>query len=171
MLNLQQGIEGLLLSVKLHPYVVFLPVEQKDKILSAIFGSKAGVDVLRFSLKQGIAKNIYQKDLVKSLNYSNKTIIENLKTLTKLGVLTELMEKNVKEGRIIWVKAYQLTDLGKWFALLLAEESELTEQERAEILESLFRTYVKQVKDLAEELKINRKTLEEIFKQEMKNNT
>ncbi len=171
MLKLQQGIEGLLLSVKLHPYVVFLPVEQKDKILSAIFGSKAGVDVLRFSLKQGIAKNIYQKDLVKSLNYSNKTIIENLKTLTKLGVLTELMEKNVKEGRIIWVKAYQLTDLGKWFALLLAEESELTEQERAEILESLFRTYVKQVKDLAEELKINRKTLEEIFKQEMKNNT
>ncbi|MBN1357201.1 hypothetical protein JW988_00365 [Candidatus Bathyarchaeota archaeon] len=158
------------MSVKLHPYVVFLPVEQKDKILSAIFGSKAGVDVLRFSLKQGIAKNIYQKDLVKSLNYSNKTIIENLKTLTKLGVLTELMEKNEKEGRIIWVKAYQLTDLGKWFALLLAEESELTEHEQAEILESLFRTYVKQVKDLAEELKINRKTLEEIFKQEMKNN-
>jgi DNA-binding HxlR family transcriptional regulator len=168
MLRLQQDIEGLLLSVKLHPYVVFLPVEQKDKILSAIFGSKAGVDVLRFSLKQGIAKNIYQKDLVKSLNYSNKTIIENLKTLTKLGVLTELMEKNEKEGRIIWVKAYQLTDLGKWFALLLAEESELTEQEQAEILESLFRTYVKQVKDLAEELKINRKTLEEIFKEEMK---
>ena len=158
------------MSVKLHPYVVFLPVEQKDKILSAIFGSKAGVDVLRFSLKQGIAKNIYQKDLVKSLNYSNKTIIENLKTLTKLGVLTECMEKNEKENRIIWVKAYQLTDLGKWFALLLAEERELTEQEQAEILESLFRTYVKQVKDLAEELKINSKTLEEIFKQEMKNN-
>jgi AraC-like DNA-binding protein len=168
MSKLQQLIEGLLLSVKLHPYVVFLPVEQKDKILSAIFGSKAGVDVLRFSLKQGIAKNIYQKDLVKSLNYSNKTIIENLKTLTKLCVVTELMEKNEKEGRIIWVKAYQLTDLGKWFALLLAEESELTEQEQAEILESLFRTYVKQVKDLAEELKINRKTLEEIFKEEMK---
>ncbi len=170
MLRLQQVIEGLLLSVKLHPYVVFLPVEQKDKILSAIFGSKAGVDVLRFSLKQGIAKNIYQKDLVKSLNYSNKTIIENLKTLTKLGVLTECMEKNEKEKRIIWVKAYQLTNLGKWFALLLAEESELTEQEQAEILESLFRTYVKQVKDLAEELNINNKTLEEIFKQEMKNN-
>jgi predicted ArsR family transcriptional regulator len=168
MLKLQQLIEGLLLSVKLHPYVVFLPVEQKDKILSAIFGSKAGVDVLRFSLKQGIARNIYQKDLVKSLNYSNKTIIENLKTLTKLGVLTEYMEKNEKEGRIIWVKAYQLTDLGKWFALLLAEEKELTEQEKSEILQSLFRTYVKQVKDLAEELKINRKSLEEIFKQEMK---
>jgi DNA-binding PadR family transcriptional regulator len=170
MLRLQQVIEGLLLSVKLHPYVVFLPVEQKDKILSAIFGSKAGVDVLRFSLKQGIAKNIYQKDLVKSLNYSHKTIIENLKTLTKLGVLTECMEKNEKEKRIIWVKTYQLTDLGKWFALLLAEESELTEQEQADILQSLFRTYVKLVKDLADELNINKKNLEEIFKQEMKSN-
>src|SRR4030043_1426869 len=101
----EQAYEGLRLSVKLHPYVVFLPVEQKDKILSAIFGSKAGVDVLRFSLKQGISKNIYQKDLVKTLNYSNKTIIENLKALTQLGVLNESMEKNDKEGRTIWVKA------------------------------------------------------------------
>ena len=153
---------------KLHPYVVFLPTEKKDKILSAIFGSKAGVDILRFSLKQGIARNIYQKDLVKRLNYSNKTIIENLKTLTKLGVLTELMEKNEKEGRIIWVKAYQLTTLGRWFALLLAEESEISEQEKAEILQSLFRTYVKLVKGLAEELGINKKMLEEIFREEMK---
>ena len=156
------------MSVKLHPYVVFLPVEQKDKILSAIFGSKAGVDVLRFSLKQGIAKKIYQKDLVKSLNYSNKTIIENLKALTKLGVLTECMEKNEKERRIIWVKTYQLTDLGRWFALLLAEEKEVTEQEKSEILQSLFRTYVKLVKDLAEELNMNKKRLEEIFNEEIK---
>jgi hypothetical protein len=156
------------LSAKLHPYVVFLPTEKKDKILSAIFGSKAGVDVLRFALKQGIAKNIYQKDLVMRLNYSNKTIIENLKSLTKLDVLTELMEKNEKEGRIIWVKAYQLTNLGKWFALLLAEESEISEPEKAEILQSLFRTYVKLVKGLAEELGINKKMLEEIFREEMK---
>ena len=156
------------MSVKLHPYVVFLPVEQKDKILSAIFGSKAGVDVLRFSLKQGIIKNIYQKDLVRKLNYSNKTIIANLKALTKLGVLTECMEKNEKQGRTIWVKAYELTDLGRWFALLLAEEKELTEKEKSEILQSLFRTYLKLVKDLAEELNIDKKKLEEIFKEEMK---
>ncbi len=167
MLKVQHHSEGLLLSVKLHPYVVFLPAEQKDKILSAIFGSKAGVDVLRFSLKQGISKNIYQKYLVETLNYSNKTIIENLKTLTKLGVLTERMEKKEKEKRIIWVKTYQLTDLGRWFALLLAEEKELTEKEKSEILQSLFRTYVKLVKDLADELNINKKSLKEIFQEEM----
>jgi DNA-binding HxlR family transcriptional regulator len=153
---------------KLRPYVVFLPAEKKDKILSAIFGSKAGVDLLRFSLRQGISKNIYQKDLVNSLNYSNKTIIENLKALTQLGVLDESMEKSEREGRIIWIKAYKLTNLGRWFALLLAEEKELSEQEKAEILQSLFRTYVKQVKRLAEEIGINKKMLEETFREEMK---
>jgi predicted ArsR family transcriptional regulator len=152
----------------LHPYVVFLPAEKKDKILSAIFGSKGGVDILRYSLKQGIQKSLYQKDLVAKLNYSNKTVIENLKALTSLGVLNESMEKNEKDGRITWIKTYQLTNLGKWFALLLAEEEELTEGEKTEILQSLFRTYVKQTKRLAEEIGIDKKKLEETFKEEMK---
>jgi len=159
---------GLTLTEKLHPYVVFLPSEEKEKILSAIFGSKAAVDLLRFALRQGVSKNIYQRDLFKKLNYSNKTIIENLKSLTKLGVLNEDMEKNEREGRIIWIKVYQLTDAGKWFALLLAEEKELSEKEKAEILQSLFRTYVKMTKGLAEEIGINKKMLEDIFKEEMK---
>ena len=153
---------------KFHPYVVFLPSEQKIKILSAIFGSKAAVDILKFSLSQGISNKIYQKDLVKKLTYSNKTIIENLKSLTSLEVLREDMEKTKKEGRIIWVKAYQLSDLGKWFALLLAEEKDLSEKEKAEILQSLFRTYIKWVKDLSEKLHVNRKTLEKIFTEEMR---
>jgi hypothetical protein len=153
---------------KFHPYVVFLPSEQKSKILSAIFGSKAAVDILKFSLSQGISNKIYQKDLVKKLAYSNKTIIENLKSLTNLEVLREDMEKIKKEGRIVWVKAYQLSDLGRWFALLLAEEKDLSEKEKAEILQNLFRTYIKWVKDLSEKLHVNRKTLEEIFTEEMR---
>ncbi|MEM2912092.1 MAG: hypothetical protein QXM52_04225 [Candidatus Bathyarchaeia archaeon] len=151
-----------------HPYVVFLPAEQKDRILSAIFGSKASLDILRFSLKQGISNKIYQKDLVKKLAYSNKTIIENLKSLTKLGVLTEEMEKTEKEGRIVWVKAYQLSDMGKWFALLLAEEKELSDEEKAEILQNIFRNYIKWVKNLSEKLPIEKAVLEKIFNEEMK---
>jgi hypothetical protein len=157
-----------IVTAELHPYVVFLPSEEKNKILSAIFGSKAAVDLFKFSLEQGVNKSIYQKDLVRKLNYSNKTIIENLKALTKLGVLDEAMEKNKKEGRIIWVKAYQLTDLGKWFALLMANEDELSEQEKAEIMQNLFRIYVKMVKGLAERLHVNKKMFEEIFKEEMR---
>ena len=155
------------LNEKVHPYVVFLPSRQKYKTLKAIFGSKAAVDILKFSLNQGISNKIYQKDLVKKLSYSNKTIIENLKSLTNLEVLREDMEKTKKEDRNVWVKTYQLSDLGKWFALLLAEEKDLSEKEKAEILESLFRTYIKWTKDLSEKLHMNRKTLEKIFTEEM----
>ena len=152
---------------KSHPYVVFLPSKQKHKILKAIFGSKVAVDILKSSLSQGISNKIYQKDLIKKLDYSNKTIIENLKSLTRLEVLKEDMEKTEKEGRIVWVKAYQLSDLGKWFALLLAEEKDLSEKEKAEILQNLFRTYIKWVRDLSEKLHVNKKTLEKIFTEEM----
>ena len=156
------------MNTTLHPYVVFLPSEEKNKVLSAIFGSKAAVDLLHFSLEQGIAKNIYQKDLVTKLNYSNKTIIENLKSLVKLGVLDEAMEKNEKEGRIIWIKTYQLTDLGKWFALLMANEEQISEQEKIEIMQNLFRIYVKMIKGLAEELHVDKKIFQDIFREEMK---
>lgn len=147
---------------------MFLPSEQKGKILGLIFGSKAAVDILKFSLSQGISNKIYQKDLVKDLSYSNKTIIQNLKSLTKLGVLREGMEKSEKAGRIVWVKAYKLSDVGRWFALLLAEEKELSEKEKAEILQKVFRTYIKWVKDLSEKLHVNKKTLEKIFTEEMR---
>jgi len=156
------------LNENLHPYVVFLPSEQKSKILGSIFGSKAAVDILRFSLSQGISTKIYQKDLMKKLAYSNKTIIQNLKSLTKLGILKEDMEKSEKVGRIVWVKAYQLSDVGRWFALLLAEEKELSDKEKAEILQNLFRAYIKWVKDLSEKLHVSEKMLEKVFNEEMK---
>jgi hypothetical protein len=152
---------------KIHPYVVFLPSEQKNKILSAIFGSKAAVDILKFSLKQGISNKIYQKELIQKLGYSNKTIIGNLKSLTKLEVLKENMEKNEKEKRIVWVKTYQLSDTGKWFALLLAEEKDLSKKEKAEILQNLFRTYIGWVKSLSEKVGVNKKTLKKIFEEEI----
>jgi len=156
------------LTEDLHPYVVFLPTSQKSRILSSIFGSKAAVDILRFSLNQGVSRIIYQKDLVQKLDYSNKTIIETLKSLTRLGVLSENMEKHVKTGRTVWVKTYQLSDAGKWFALLLAEEKDLSDSEKAEILQSIFRGYIRWVKNLSEDLRVNRENLKKIFNEEMK---
>ena len=151
-----------------HPYVVFLPAEHKTKILSAIFGSRAAVDILKFSLKQGISNKIYQKDLMKKLTFSNKTIIENLKSLTKLRVLDENMEKAEEKRRIIWVKTYRLTDSGRWFALLLAQEKDLSEDEKAGILQDLFRTYVRWVKNLSDKLHVDKAKLVRTFEEEMK---
>jgi DNA-binding transcriptional ArsR family regulator len=161
-------LKGEKLMSEIYPYVVFLPAKQKDKMLSAIFGSKAAVDILRFSIKQGISNKIYQKDLIEKLPYSNKTIIEHLKTLTKLGVLEEEMEKAERLKRITWVKSYRLSDLGKWFALLLAEEKALSEKEKAEILKNIFKIYIQWVKGLSEKLHVNKKSLEEIFKEEIR---
>ena len=155
------------MSSNLHPYVVFLPSEHKIKVLSAIFGSKAAVDILKFSLRQGISNKIYQRDLVKTLTYSNKTVIENLKSLTKLGILSEKMEKTERSGRITWVKAYQLSSAGKWFALLLAEEKELSDKEKAEIFQSLFRAYLRWAGDLSQKLKIDKNVLKRVFMEEM----
>jgi hypothetical protein len=152
----------------LHPYVVFLPSGEKTRILSAIFGSKAAVDILRFALRQGISKKIYQKDLVKTLFYSNKTVIENLKTLTKLEVLREEMQKVEKTGRTVWVKTYELSDAGKWFALLLSKEKDLSEREKAEILQNVFRIYLRWVKNVSLKLNVSRKMLEKVFAEEMK---
>lgn len=151
----------------LHPYVVFLPSEEKEKILRAIFGSKAAFEILKFSLKQGVSKEIYQKDVVQKLPYSNKTIIENFKTLTNLGVVEECMKKIEKEGRTIWVKAYKLSDVGRWFALLIAEEKDLSQKEKADILQTIFRTYVKWVKGLSERLHVDKNALKKIFMEEM----
>lgn len=153
---------------KFHPYVVFLPSKQKHKILRAIFGSQAAVDILKFSIGQGISNKIYQKDLVEKLSYSNKTIIEHLKSLTKLGVLEEDMEKIESEKRIVWLKYYQLTDIGKWFVLLLAEEKELTKKEKAQILRNIFKAYIHWVKTLSEKLQLNKEELKSIFNEEMR---
>ncbi len=150
------------------PYVVFLPTENKGKILSSIFGSKAAVAILKFSLAKGTANKIYQKDLVKNLTYSNKTVIETTKLLTRLEVLRESMEKTERSGRIVWVKAYQLSDIGKWFALLLAEEKDLSLEEKREILENIFRRYVKWMKRFSLSVNVDEKALRRIFEEEMK---
>jgi len=155
------------LNGRLYPYVVFLPIEQKRKILSSIFGSRAAVDILLFFLREGISNKIYQKDLVRELPYSNKTVINNLRSLTGLGVLKEEMEKLENHGRSVWVKTYYLSDIGEWFSLLLAEEEELPQEKKIEILQNIFRRYVRWVRDLSENLNVSKRILERIFVEEM----
>ena len=153
---------------EIYPYIVFLPPEEKYWVLKTVFGSEVAIDILKFSIKQKISNKIYQKDLVKTLPYSNKTVIKHLKMLTKREILRENMEKKESSGRAVWVKYYLLSDLGKWFALLLAEKSDLTEAEKTEIFCSIFKSYVKWVKEISQKLGVSKKTIREIFNKEMK---
>lgn len=153
---------------KLYPYVIFLPAKRKQNILRAIFRSKVPIDILEYFINKGISQKIYQKNLIDTFSYSNKTVIERLKDLTNLGILTEGMEKTGSDGRTVWVKHYVLTDLGKWFALLLAKEDALPREEKVEIIQSALRSYVKWLKELSEKLDIKKEILEKIFREEMK---
>jgi len=155
------------MSEGVYPYIVFLPIKKKQQVLQAIFRSTVPVDILKFSINQGISKKIYQKDLIKSLDYSNKTMIEYLKKLTDLGILEEHMEKTESAGRTVWVKYYLLSDLGRWFALLLAKEEALSREEKAEILSSVFRSYARWLKEFAGKLGVKKEDLQEIFAKEM----
>ncbi|MEM1607347.1 MAG: ArsR family transcriptional regulator [Candidatus Bathyarchaeia archaeon] len=152
---------------RVYPYVIFLPKGSKYEVLRAVFGSSVPVDILKFALKRGFSEKIYQKDLIEDLGYSNKTIIEHLKALVELGILSEHMEKIESSGRAVWLKAYTLTDLGRWFALLLVEEENLSTKDKVEIACSVFRSYVKWIKELADKLGIDRGRLLEIFREEM----
>ena len=155
------------MSEKLYPYVVFLPAKRKQNVLRAIFGSMVPVNILSFWINRGMSAKIYQRDLIENLSYSNKTVIGRLKALTDLGILMEDMEKTVSGGRIVWVKYYLLSDLGKWFALLLTEEDALSKDEKAEIVRSVFRSYLKWIRELSEKLEVKKEVLQEIFIKEM----
>ena len=151
---------------KLYPYVMFLPAKEKFDVLKTLFGSEVPLKILEFSIEKGISAKIYQKELVKKLPYSNKTVIEHLKTLVSFGVLTENMEKNQSDGRTVWVKFYRLSEEGKWFALMLAEER-LTMEEKKEILCNIFRMYIRWLKKISETLEVPHEMLKEIFMEEM----
>jgi transcription initiation factor IIE alpha subunit len=153
---------------RLYPYVIFLPRGIKREVLKAIFGSSVPVDILRFALERGVSEKIYQRDLIEKLEYSNKTVIEHLNALTELGILNEHMEKAESSGRTVWLKAYTLTDLGKWFALLLVEEEKLSREDKIKIAYNAFRSYMKWMRELAEKIGISKEELLKIFEEEMR---
>jgi predicted transcriptional regulator len=155
------------MSEDFYPYVIFLPTARKQKVLRAIFGSKVPVDILRFAIKQGVSKKIYQKYLIESLDYSNKTVIEHLKDLTDSRILDENMEKTESDDRKVWVKYYVLSDLGRWLALLLTSEKTLSRDEKADLTRNIFRSYIRWVKKFSGQLGVKKEILQDIFTEEM----
>ncbi|MBS7614282.1 hypothetical protein KEJ18_00870 [Candidatus Bathyarchaeota archaeon] len=156
------------MSERLYPYVIFLPKGKKERILEAVFESDVPIAILKYALKQGVSEKVFQKELIATLGYSNKTVIDYLKSLTQLGILNEHMEKSEVTGRTVWVKYYTLTGLGRWFALLLVEEEKMSDKEKIDIVQTAFRFYTRWVKELSSKLGIQKEDLTKIFMEEMK---
>jgi sugar/nucleoside kinase (ribokinase family)/DNA-binding HxlR family transcriptional regulator len=102
--------------------------------MKTLFKSEAALKILK-SMKRD-EKN-YQSEIIKKLNFSNKTIINQLKKMVKMGILEEYEEKIVKEGTAYWVKWYKLTDVGKWLHYFLINEKEIDKKEFRKILDEL----------------------------------
>lgn len=152
---------------RLYPYVIFLPRDRKRRVLEAVFGSEVPIEILRFAIRRGVFEKIYQKELISTLGYSNKTIIDHLKALTGLKILDEHVEKSESSGRIVWVKYYTLTDLGRWFALLLIEEEALSDEEKREIIRNAFRSYTRWVLGISKRLGMGWEEFSRIFDEEV----
>jgi len=126
------------------PYVIPLPTStaQQSRLLFSVFKSEASMNLVKHV---PLDKEAYQKELIRTLGYSNKTVIKWLRSLVKAGILNEGMKETTVKDRRVWVKSYRLTPLGKWIKLLLVAPRELPADKIRELIRDLFTLYVTSV--------------------------
>jgi len=148
------------------PYILPLPSDRANqrRFLISVFGSDIAIEILRNISLEG---KVYQRDLIKSLNYSNKTIIKHLKTLVSFNVLDEGMKKVVENKKTIWLKWYKTTNLGKWVVFLFVPPEKIDKKILEKILEELFELYIRNAVQLCKKYSVDPKLLEKVFSQAM----
>jgi hypothetical protein len=126
------------------PYVIPLPTgaTQQSRLLFSVFKSKVSMDLVKHV---PLDKEAYQKQLIMTLGYSNKTVIKWLRSLVTAGVLNEGMKASTVNGKRVWVKSYRLTPLGKWIRLLLMAPRQVPAEKIRELIRDLFGLYVRSV--------------------------
>lgn len=146
------------------PYILPLPRNRDDqrKFYRWVFGSDTALDILRAASLEG---KIFQRDLITSLEYSNKTIIETLKKLVSLNVLQEGMEKTLSKGKSVWLKWYAPTSIGKWIVLLFLPPKEVNPKLVKETLKKLFELYIRNALQLCETYNLDTKILRTVFEE------
>jgi len=132
---------------KFWPYILPLPKKtaQQYRVLLSAFGSKLSLEILKRASPE---KKVYQRDLIATLPYSNKTIIDYLGKLVSTGILESGMERVKVKNRTIWAKWYSPTPLGRWFALLLLPTDEFGLDESKRTLTEIFDIYSENVSEL-----------------------
>lgn len=125
------------LNVEVYPYIVPLPLgrEERMKFLYTAFGSRVRLDILSAIIEKGLEQRSYEKSLIEELSYSNKTLIKHLDMMVDGGILFEGMERVERRERSVWVKWFQLTEPGRWIALLLSSPGELPDNRIKETFE------------------------------------
>ena len=140
----------------LYPYLILLPDDPKSqkRILSTFFGSDIAQSLI-INIASGVK---FQKDLIKNLKYSNKTIINYLKDLVDLNILEENSTTVGGHRRLF----YKLTKMGEWFSSLVVYRDYKPEELKG-ILEELFQIYLKHAIGLLLENKFEQEKIRDIF--------
>jgi hypothetical protein len=149
-------------NLEFFPYILPLPKNTEDqrRFYRSVFGSDTALEVLRMA---SLENKIYQKDLIKELKYSNKTILETLKRLVSLGVLQEGMEKMAEVGKTVWVKWYSPTNVGRWIVLLFLPPKKVDSKLIEDSIEELFGLYVKSAIQLCKTYNLKTELLRKVF--------
>jgi len=132
---------------KFWPYILPLPKKtaQQYRVLLSAFGSKLSLEILKRTSPE---RKVYQRDLIATLPYSNKTVIDYLNKLVSTGILESGMERIRVRNRTIWAKWYSPTPLGRWFALLLLPTDDFGLDESKRTLSEIFDIYLENVSEL-----------------------
>lgn len=149
-------------SLEFVPYILPLPKNRDNqrRFYRWVFGSNTALDILRAA---SLERKIYQRDLIKNLKYSNKTIIETLKKLVSLKVLQEGMEKVLLKDKTVWVKWYSPTNIGRWIVLLFLPLKQVKSELVEETLKQLFEFYIRNAIQLCDTYNLDTKILRAVF--------
>jgi len=123
--------------IETYPYIVPLPLGREDRLsfLQAAFGSRVRLDILLAMIDKGVEERCYEKRLIEEIAYSNKTLIKHLDIMVEAGILHQGMERVKRKERYVWMKWFELTEAGRWVALLLGGPEKLPEEQVRETLE------------------------------------
>jgi hypothetical protein len=143
------------------PYVIFLPSDRDAhlRMLSSVFGSEVNLNILmEFCGKE----KVYQKTLIETLPYSNKTVINHLKELVSLKVLQEGMEKQEAEKNV-WLKYFVVRPSKRWLIFLIYDPETISPETMQEFIVEVAHYYFKKIAILARQYGIDTERIREIF--------
>ena len=135
---------------RIWPYVLPFPLEvSRRKAIWRVLMSRVGLEIIR-NLK--IDEKTYQKDLISTLPFSNKSIIRLLKRMVDAGLLKEGLEFVNVGGRKIRVKWYEPTLLGRWLILFVRHPDEVPQSLAKSAVKELFQLYIPSVAEACRQL-------------------
>jgi ribokinase len=151
--------------ITLWPYILPLPLDRKRRELV--------MSVLKSSIATAILRNIkldepsFQQELIHKLPYSNKTIIQKLKLMTKAGILyPDMQVVKTKNERRIWIKYYKPTNLGKWLILLFTSPEEISVERTKNLVEELFTLYTSSIMEICKKHQIDIEKFHQVLSRE-----